>query len=170
MLSRWHTLRKDRLSGWTREPQSIFKHTDSKHKNNTWHQWFGSKFSRHDSIQARMWVIVYIGVFSTSGVGNGADMFRDFTVLLGWSCRNHSISAWLSEWTWVVVALDAMWSTSDATEGSTRKCIMIKVGEAKKRKRAKIGGIYTFADIEGEYEICVIGLWGMDALGATNHQ
>ena len=36
-----------------------------------------------------------------------------------------------------------------------RKCIMVKVGEAKKRKRTKMGRFINFAELG---EICIIGL------------
>jgi len=47
-----------------------------------------------------------------------------------------------------------------------RKCVnvkhdafIVKVGDAKKRKRAKIGRTY-FAEIGDKYAICIIGLGG----------
>lgn len=40
------------------------------------------------------------------------------------------------------------------------KCVVIKLGEGKKRKRTKIRRIYKFCLNTGEYAICIAGLEG----------
>ena len=46
-----------------------------------------------------------------------------------------------------------------------RKCIMVKVGEAKTRKRTKVGGYINFAEIGEKYAIYIIGLGEWTLLG-----